>query len=161
MPVESTGWLFRGNLNGKEFVALHRFRWARGLPASTDVGAPRGTWIECVIERNGRATSTGSFFTSLRVTANNVEGIARAERTRWKMESDGLHRLARLGCDFDHAFGHGDAGLADLLATINWFAVALRRVWDCPCDRWQGCRDRVVTRSAQIRELGDALHVAS
>ncbi len=54
--------------------------------------------------------------------------IARAGRARWKIENEGFNCLARHGDNIKRNFGHGNQGLANLLATLNLFAFALHAV---------------------------------
>ena len=68
-----------------------------GLPVRDSDDAVAGTWIEFLIERNGKRTYTNTFFTSLKVTADNVAAIAPAARSRWKIENETFNCLARHG----------------------------------------------------------------
>ena len=54
-------------------------------------------------------------------------------------------------------FGHGQDGLANLLATLNLFAFTLHSVLDCVADLWRRCRDKAGTR----RRFFDKLRVLS
>ena len=58
-----------------------------GLPVRDSDDAVAGTWIEFLIERNGKRTYTNTFFTSLTVTADNVAAIARAGTRRGFFEA--------------------------------------------------------------------------
>ena len=149
--MHSTGWI--RTRNAKRQVEQHRYRWMRGLPVRDSDDAVEGTWIEFLIERNGRRTYTNTFFTSLTVTADNVAAIARAARSRWKIENETFNCLARHGYNIKRNFGHGRAGLANLLATLNLFAFALDAVLDCVSDLWRQCRDRAGTRRGFFEAL--------
>ena len=81
-----------------------------GLPVRDSDDAVAGTWIEFLIERNGKRTYTNTFFTSLTVTADNVAAIAPAARSRWKIENETFNCLARHGYNIKRNFGHGRAG---------------------------------------------------
>ena len=124
-----------------------------GLPVRDSDDAVAGTWIEFLIERNGKRTYTNTFFTSLTVTADNVAAIARAARSRWKIENETFNCLARHGYNIKRNFGHGRAGLANLLATLNLFAFALDAVLDCVSDLWRQCRHRAGTRRGFFEAL--------
>ena len=57
------------------------------------------------------------------------------------------------GYNIKRNFGHGRAGLANLLATLNLFAFALDAVLDCVSDLWRQCRDRAGTRRGFFEAL--------
>ncbi len=86
------------------------------MPLRQGRDALQGTWIEYAVERDGKRTCASSFFTSLAVSADNAERIARAGRARWKIENEGFNCLARHGRNCKRNFGHGKdgpTGLAD------------------------------------------------
>lgn len=63
-----------------------------GLPVRDSDDGVLGAWAEFEIERNGERTYTNTFFTSLRVWADNVAAIAPARRARWRIEDEGFNR---------------------------------------------------------------------
>ncbi len=148
--IHSTGWIKARNRNQQ--VERHRYRWMHGVPVRDSDDAVMGSWVEFVIERNGQRTYLNTFFTSLEVTAANVAEIARAGRARWKIE-ESFNCLARHGYNIKRNFGHGNKGLANLLATLNLFAFALHEVQDCACQLWRRCRQRAGTRREFFEEL--------
>ena len=81
-----------------------------------------------------------------------MHAIARAGRPRWKIE-ESFNCLACHGYNIKRNFGYGHAGLANLLATLNLFALALHAVMDCVSDLWRQCRQRAGTRCAFFEEL--------
>ncbi len=131
----------------------HRLRWTDAVPLCKGPEARQGTWIEYAVERGDKRTCTNSFFTSLAVTANNVERTARGGQARWKIENEGFNCLARHGCNF----GHGKAALSNVLAALNLFAFALHAVLQCVCALWRQCRRKLVTRRGLFRQLQAAL----
>ncbi len=142
--IHSSGWI--KVRNHKQQVELQRYRWMHGVPVRDSDDAVLGSWVEFVIERDGKRTYTNTFFTSLEVTANNVAEIARVGRARWKIENETFNCLARHGYNSKRNFGHGSQGLANLLATLNLFAFALHAVLDCASELWRQCRARTGTR---------------
>ena len=153
--IWSTGWV--RTRNQRQQVEHHRYQWRNNVPLRAGDDALRGTWIDFEICRNGQRTYHNSFFTSLEVTADTVAAIARAGRARWKIENETFHSLARHGYHLKHNFGHGQHGLANLLATLNLFAFTLHSVLDCVADLWRRCRHKAGTR----RRFFDKLRVVS
>ena len=149
--IWSTGLIRTRNRHGQ--VEHHRFQWRHNVPLRAGKDALKGTWIDFEIWRHGERTYHNSFFTSLKVTADNVAQIARAARARWKVENEAFNCLSRQGYHFKHNFGHGKDGLANLLATLNLFAFALHEVLDCVADLWRRCRDKAGTRRRFFEKL--------
>ncbi len=154
--VRSTGWLPRPGKSKRS--ERHRFRWADAVPLRKGRDALQGTWIEYAVERGGKRTYASCFFTSLEVTADSAERIARAGRARWKIENEGFNCLARHGRNFKRNFGQGKDALANVPAVLNLFAFALHAVLECVCALWQQCRRKLVTRRGLFRQLEAALH---
>lgn len=77
---------------------------------------------------------------------DNVAAIARAGRSRWKIENENFNCLARHGYNLKHNFGHGSDGLANLLAVLNLLAFAFHSVLDCLPGLWRQLRELLVTR---------------
>ena len=153
----ATGWL--RVRNARNHIAGHRYRWQTGVPVRDGADAVTGTWIEFTIRRKVRdgtgwkQTYSNTFCTSLEVTAANVAAIAGAGRARWKIENETFNCLARQGYHLKHNFGHGQAGLANLLAAINLLAFAFHSVLDCLRGLWRQARTRLVTRRDFFRDL--------
>lgn len=133
--IRSSGWMKTRNRHKR--VDRRPFRRTNGLPVRDSDDAVPGAWVELEIERNGERTYTNTFFTSLRVWADNVAAIARARRARRRIEDEGFSCLARHGHNIKRSFGHGSKGMANLLATRNPFAFALHAVLDCVSDLWR------------------------
>ena len=149
--IWSTGWI--RNRNRKRQIEERRIRWRNNVPVRAGQHALRGNWLELEIRRDGERTYRNAFFTSLKLTAGNVAGIARAGRARWKIENEAFNCLARHGYNLKRNFGHGKHGLANLLATLNLFAFTLHSVLDCLSDLWRQCRDKAGTRRNFFEQL--------
>ena len=135
----------------------HRYRWMPGLPIRNSDDAVTGTWIEMEVLRRKHGKWERyfytTFFTSLDVTMGNVMEIATCGRARWKVENEGFNCLTNLGPRFKHSFGHGRAGLASVLATLQLLAFGLHAVLDLLEALWQQGRAALDTREAFFAEL--------
>ncbi|MDE0101446.1 MAG: ISNCY family transposase [Bryobacterales bacterium] len=150
-------WLRRRSRRGC-LRRQHEYRWVTGLRVRNSRDAVTGTWIEMRIRQSQpdgswQQTYCNTFFTSLDVTAENVEEIARCARTRWKVENECFNCIARHGQNFKHNFGHGKDGLANVLATLNLLAFAPHTALDGLQGRWQQCREYLQTRSKFFAKL--------
>ena len=149
--IWSTGWV--RTRNRKRQSEERRLQWRNNVPVRAGKDALRGNWVDLEIRRNGKRTYHNSFFTSLKVTADNVAEIARAGRARWKIENEAFNCLSRQGYSLKHNFGHGKSGLANVLATLNLFAFLLHSALDCLSDLWRQCRDKAGTRRRFFEKL--------
>ena len=103
--------------------------------------------------RKDERTYHDSFFTSLKVSADNVAEIAWARCARWKIENENFNCMARYGHDLKHNFGHGQDGLVNLLATLNLFAFTLHEVLNCVADLWRQGRNKAGTSRRFFEKL--------
>ena len=69
------------------------------------------------------------------------------------IENETFNCLARHGYNLKHNFGHGQDGLANLLATLNLFAFTLHQVLDCVVELWRKCRAQAGPRRAFFEDL--------
>ena len=69
------------------------------------------------------------------------------------IEHETFNCLSRQGYHLKHNFGHGQAGLANLLAVLNLLAFAFHSVLDCLHGLWHQARTRLVTRRDFFRDL--------
>ncbi len=152
----TTNWLRRRSQHGRGW-RQQRYRWVSGVRVRNSTDAVTGTWIEmriCQRRPDGwQQTYYSTFFTSLEVRGENVEEIARCARARWKVENECFNCIARHGQNFKHNFGHGNKGLANVLATLNLLAFALHTALDGLPGRWQQCREYLQTRSKFFAKL--------
>ena len=158
----SSGWL--PVRNAKQHLTYHRYRYQRGVPVRDGADAVTGTWIEFTIRRKTsggkgwQQTYYNTFFTSLEVRDDNVAEIARAGRSRWKIENENFNCLARQGYNLKHNFGHGSDGLANLLAVLNLLAFAFHSVLDSLRGLWHQARTKLVTRRDFFEHLRVLTH---
>jgi hypothetical protein len=66
-----------------------------------------------------------SWVTDLNVTKENITEIAKAGRSRWKIENETFNTLKNQGYQFDHNFGHGYKNLSNVFAGIMLLAFLI------------------------------------
>ena len=106
--IQSTRWLRVRNKKTRRYEE-HRYRWMSDLPIRNTDDAVLGTWVEKTVrvrQNNGayKRTFYTTLFTSLTVTKNNVQEVARCGRARWKIENECFNCIARHGQNFKHNF---------------------------------------------------------
>lgn len=58
------------------------------------------------------------WITDIEVTKENVKALARAGRSRWKIENETFNTLKNQGYEFEHNFGHGNKNLSTVFAFL-------------------------------------------
>ena len=147
---------------GKRFVT-HRYRWLEGVPLRDGVVSKTRlrhddalvvNWLEIeIIDADGKVTYRNSFVTDLPVNTDNVAELAECGRSRWKIENENFNTLKTKGYNLEHNFGHGEANLAAVLATMNLLAFAMHTVADLVDTAWQAARVAVGSRVRFFEDL--------
>jgi hypothetical protein len=83
---------------------------------------------------------TFSWVTSLEVTIENVRDIARAGRTRWRVENETFNVLKNQGYEFEHNYGHGEQFLSSTLAGLMMLAFLVDQIQEHSCRVFQQAR---------------------
>ena len=78
--------------------------------------------------------------TSLEVTIDNVQDIARAGRTRWRVENETFNVLKNQGYKFEHNYGHGKQFLSSSLAGLMMLAFLVDQTQEHACRVFQQAR---------------------
>ena len=111
-------------------------------------------WLEIeIVDPAGKTTYRNSFVTDLAVTKENVAELAACGRARWKIENESFNTLKTKGYNLEHNFGHGEANLAAVLATMNLLAFAMHTVADLVDAAWKAARAAVGTRKRFFEDL--------
>lgn len=129
--VEKSRW------TGKQ-RQIFRYRFVNGVPLRNSDDALMVNWCELEIcSETGKRIYRNAFVTDYALSADNVEAIAAAGRTRWKIENENNNTLKTKGYHFEHNFGHGQKHLAALLASFNILAYLVHTVleWFDACYR--------------------------
>ena len=69
-----------------------------------------------------------TWVTDLELTAANVAGVARAGRTRWRIENETFNTLKNQGYHFEHNYGHGYQNLCTVFAVLMMLAFLIDQV---------------------------------
>lgn len=145
--VTKTRW------TGKQHVT-DRYRFMNHLPLrnTDDALCVNGCELETV-DAKGKRLYRNAFASDYTISADNVEAIVAAGRTRWKIENENNNTLKNLGYHFKHNFGHGKRYLAALLASFNILAYLVHTVlaWFDVCYRL--LREKIVTRITFFNDL--------
>lgn len=110
----------------------------------------------CSIEEtngSGKITYKNAFVTSLLITKENVAEIARAGRSKWKIENEAFNTLKTKGYNLEHNYGHGKSYLANILATFNILAFAFHSIAQFICKKYKEINDKIRCRQEFFEEI--------
>jgi len=117
-----------GKRNNKERWC---YKFVNDVPINGNKDALKVNWVELeVYDKNGKLSYKNSFITDIEITKKNVYQIARAGRTRWKIENENNNTLKNQGYHLEHNFGHGKEHLSGFLFTLNILAFLFHTVLD-------------------------------
>ena len=105
--------------NGR-FYERHKYRFAEQLPLRDSADSLCVDYCELTISRedDGTILYHNSFASNLTCTPDSVKDIVRWGRSRWKTENEANNTLKTKGYHLEHNYGHGQHGLANLLASL-------------------------------------------
>lgn len=89
--------------------------------------------------------TTFSWATNIRVTKTNALEIARAGRSRWKIENETFNTLKNLGYNLERNYGHGKQNLSTIFCMLMMLAFFIDQVQECCCELYRRCRRRAAT----------------
>ena len=106
------------------------YRFVSRVPIRAGDDALLVNWLELTIthEDTGKQIYHNSWVTNHAVTYKNVILVARAGRTRWKVENENINVLKNQGYNLSHNFGHGKEHLANVFFCLNLLAFLLHTV---------------------------------
>ena len=115
-----------GKANKKE---IWRYKFVNEVPINGNKNALKVNWVEFeVFDKTGKQTHKNAFITNIKITKDNVQQIALAGRTRWKIENENNNILKTKGYHLEHNFGHGKEHLSGFLFTMNILAFLFHTV---------------------------------
>ena len=132
-----------------------RYHWVVQVPLRTGANALQVNWCEVTVirEDTGEKLYHNAWITSHKVTADTVEEVADAGRSRWKIENEGFNVLKNQGYEFEHNFGHGHQHLSSVLLTMLFLAFLFHTVLHLCCSRYQAIRHALGARRNFFNDL--------
>ncbi|MEO7159280.1 MAG: transposase, partial [Polaromonas sp.] len=144
--VVQTRWTGRQRLS-------ETYRFAGDLPLRGSEDALLVDWCELTTtDASGKVLYRNAWATSHKITADHVIDVARAGRSRWKIENEN-NTLKTRGYHFEHNYGHGKQHLASLLASLMILAYLMHTVLDLLDQRSQAVRARLPSRTTFFEHL--------
>jgi len=136
------------------------YHWVKDLPLRTGKGALRVNWCEVTVVRQstGEVVYHNAWITDHDLTAETVEAVADAGRTRWKVENEGFNVLKKQGYEFEHNFGHGHQHLSTVLLTMLFLAFLFHSVLHLTWPTYQAIRQALGARRNFFNDLRALTH---
>jgi hypothetical protein len=100
------------------------YRFATHLPLRAGNDPLLVNWLELTVtqEKSGDLLFHNAWVTNHLLSAQTVVPLARAGRTRWKVENETINVLKNQGYHLEHNFGHGKQHLSTVLFSLNLLA---------------------------------------
>jgi len=147
------GCVNKARWTGKQRLIEH-YRFINQVPLRNSDDALLVNWCELeIVNAAGKRLYRNAFATDYLITADNVEAIVAAARTRWKIENENNNTLKTKGYHFEHNFGHGKQHLAALLASFNILAYLVHTVLSWFDDAYRLLRQKLVSRKTFFDDL--------
>ena len=119
---------------------LHQFRYLNGASLNKSNQDVRVNILEYRQTDSKGKELNFSWVTNILLSEANVAKIAKAGRTRWKVENETFNTLKNLGYNFEHNYGHGKKYLATVLCLLMMLAFLIDQVQEICCSLFQRCR---------------------
>jgi hypothetical protein len=130
------------------------YRFAQALPLCDADGALEVNWCELTTtDAQGKILYRNAFATTFALTADTVVEVVAAGRSRWKIENENNNVLKTKGYHFEHNFGHGQAHLSSLLASLIILAFLTHTVLEWMDDRYRLLRQKLPSRQRLFSDI--------
>lgn len=112
-------------------------------------------WFEIteVHGKTGEQLYHNSFVTNHHITHDNVVELARAGRSRWKIENENNNILKTKGYHIEHNFGHGKRYLSAFLLSLNLLAFLFHTVLAWCDDKYALLRKTLARRQTFFDDI--------
>ena len=133
---------------------IWEYRFATGVPLRAKDGM-KVNWVELRIihEKTGEQIYKNSWATNHAVEASCVAGIAKAGRSRWKIENENNNILTTKGYHAKHNFGHGEKHLANTFLTLNILTFLIHTVQDMANQLYRQLRQELGRRDTFFNDI--------
>lgn len=95
-------------------------------------------------DKKGKMTNF-SWVTDIKLHKDNILKIAKAGRTRWKVENETFNTLKNLGYNFEHNYGHGKQHLSTNFCLLMMLAFLIDQIQEACCTIFQECKKKMGT----------------
>lgn len=110
-------------------------------------GVMKANWFSYrLINKDGKVGYQNTWITDFKVTAQNVEELVEAGRSRWKIENETFNTLKNQGYQIEHNFGHGENHLSFVLFLLNLLAFTIHQILEMKDKLFQQLYEKIASR---------------
>lgn len=150
---DGSGTTHEFEVTDKKTGIIKGYRYANGVPLNSTHKDLLVNFIDYwEIHPNGKKYMYACV-TDLSITADNVDQIVRAGRSRWKVENETFNTLKNQGYCLEHNYGHGKQYLATTLALLMMLAFTVDQVQELCCSVFKAARHRYHSRTMLWRKM--------
>jgi hypothetical protein len=138
----------------KDHQLHHQFYWENNLPLCHRQSHLRVNFLRYrQVDQQGNLLQEFTWITDLEIRKNNVFLLARAGRSRWKIENETFNTLKNQGYHFEHNYGHGQDQLATVLAYLMLLAFLLDQLQQGACKIFRSIHMDLKTKAKMWQSL--------
>ena len=138
---------------GKERLT-DTYQYVNGIPIRDGKNALLVNWVQLrTTNEEGEILYRNAFATNHEITAENVQELVEAGRTRWKIENENNNTLKTKGYHFEHNFGHGRRHLSETLLTLNLLGFLFHTVLEIFDQRYRLIRQTLPRRKDFFNDI--------
>lgn len=132
----------------------HSLEWVNNLPLCSSQSHIRVNFLRYEQkDEKDNLLQTFTWITDMNISQNNVLLLARAARSRWKIENETFNTLKNQGYHFEHNYGHGQDQLATVLAYLMLLAFVLDQIQQGACKTFGAIHRFLKTKSKMWESL--------
>ena len=112
---------------------IHRFRYLNGVPLNDSHFDVEVNFLEYVEQLPNGKTKRFCWVTDIEISEDNLMGLMRSGRARWKIENETFNTLKNQGYHLEHNFGHGYQHLSTVLMHLMMLAFLIDQIQQRCC----------------------------
>ncbi len=132
----------------------HQFYWESNLPLSSSQSHIRVNFLRYQQKDiQGNLLKEFTWITDIELRKNNVLLLAKAARSRWKIENETFNTLKNQGYHFEHNYGHGQDQLSTVLAYLMLLAFTIDQIQQGACQTFRAIHASLKTKAKMWESL--------
>jgi len=147
----------RGASNAYRFEEnklTHQLYWENNLPLCSSQSQIRVNFLRYQQrDQKGNLLHEFTWITDLALHKGNVLPLAKAGRSRWKIENETFNTLKNQGYHFEHNYGHGKDQLSTVLAYLMLLAFTLDQIQQGACKTFRAIHAALKTKAKMWESL--------
>ena len=106
-------------------------------------------------QQSGKVLYSNRWITNIEPAKSNIGQLAKAGRSRWKIENETFNTLKNQGYNMEHNYGHGKKSLATIFALLMLLAFFVDQITQA----LDGTFDRALKAAKTLRDLRQKVRV--